>query len=311
MSEPALLGVDWGTSAFRAFLIDAQGTVLARRCAPAGIATVPPGGFEIRLRELVGDWLDHHRALPVLLSGMVTSRQGWLEVPYRPCPAGAEDLARSLASLELADRRTVHLVPGLSTRRADGSFDVLRGEEAQIVGALAERPDTRTLVLPGTHSKWVTVERGVVRGFATFMTGELYAVLLAHSILGRLAGDSTGEDEAGFERGVVAGLAPETSRGGSLARLFSARAAVLAGELAPSAVRSYLSGLLIGSELREAAQLVEERGPVLVVGEAALTERYARALALAGRLVARAPADAAARGQLRIATLAGLTGDRR
>lgn len=305
MSGPALIGVDWGTSSFRAFLVDREGRVLDRRTAAAGILQVPPGGFEPRLRELIGDWLAAHPRLPLLLSGMVTSRQGWLELPYLPCPASPERLAGALAALRLADGRTVRLVPGLSTRRPDGLPDVLRGEEVQILGALAEAPSARTLLLPGTHSKWVQVEGGRVQSFATFMTGELFALLGSHSILGRLMRGEA-EDEAGFARGVAVGLAGEAGRGGSLARLFSARTLVLAGELPETAVASYLSGLLIGCELREAAAMGGAEAPVLLVGEPALTARYARALELAGRPHAVASPDAAARGQHRLAELAGL-----
>lgn len=304
MSCPALIGVDWGTSSFRAWSIDHGGAVLDRVAAPAGILAVPAGGFEAALVRLIGHWLSAHPRLPLLLSGMVTSRQGWLELPYLPCPVSPERLAGALGALELADGRTVRLVPGLSTRRPDGLPDVLRGEETQILGALALAPSARTLLLPGTHSKWVVVEGGVVRGFWTFMTGELYAVLKDHSILGRLAEGST-LDEAGFARGVAVGLATEAG-GGSLARLFSARALVLAGELAGGAVASYLSGLLIGCELREAAALVAPEAAILLIGEPALTARYARALELAGRAHAIAAPDAAARGLHRLAALAGL-----
>lgn len=304
MSEPVLVGVDWGTSSFRACLIDRSGAVLDRLSAPAGILQVPPGGFEARLHELLGTWLADHPRLPLILSGMVTSRQGWCELPYLPCPVGPERLARALATLRLADGRTVHLVPGLSARRPDGLPDVLRGEETQILGAIAEIPEARTIVLPGTHSKWVTIEAGEVRGFSTFMTGELFAVLMAHSILGRLARGEA--EEEGFARGVRVGLRPEAGSGGTLARLFSARALVLAGELREEAVASYLSGLLIGSELREAAALGGPHGPVVLVGEPALVARYARALELAGRAHLPASSDAAARGQYRLARLAGL-----
>jgi 2-dehydro-3-deoxygalactonokinase len=308
VSRPALIGVDWGTSSFRGCLIDDRGAVLERVAAPSGILAVPAGGFEAELVHRVGPWLAAHPGLPVLLSGMVTSRQGWRELPYLACPASPDRLALALGALTLEDGRPVRLVPGLSTRRPDGLPDVLRGEETQILGALAEAPAARTLLLPGTHSKWVSVEAGVVRGFWTFMTGELYAVLKGHSILGRLA---EGEvlDEPGFARGVAVGLEAEAGRGGSLGRLFSARALVLAGELAGAAVASYLSGLLIGCELREAAALVAGEAPVLLVGEPGLTARYARALELAGRPYAVAAADAAARGQHRLAALAGLLGE--
>jgi 2-dehydro-3-deoxygalactonokinase len=305
LSAPALIGVDWGTSSFRAALMDREGRVLERMTAATGILEVSGGDFEIRLRELLGPWLDAHPGLPIVLSGMVTSRQGWLEVPYLPCPVTPERLADALAGLHLDDGLTLRFVPGLSTRRPDGLPDLMRGEETQILGALAEVPEARTLLLPGTHSKWVKVEGGCVLSFSTFMTGELFALLKRHSILGRLVEGETW-DEPGFERGVRVGLSAESPGGASFARLFSARSLVLAGELGTNAVESYLSGLLIGSELREAAALANDGDPVLLVGEPTLVARYARALELAGRAYALAAPDAAARGQHRLALLAGL-----
>ena len=145
MSPPALIGVDWGTSSFRAALMDPEGRVLERMTAATGILEVSGGDFEIRLRELLGPWLDAHPGLPIVLSGMVTSRQGWLEVPYLPCPVTPERLADALAALDLQDGQRLRFVPGLSTRRPDGLPDVMRGEETQILGALAEMPEARTL----------------------------------------------------------------------------------------------------------------------------------------------------------------------
>ncbi|BCX16816.1 MAG: 2-dehydro-3-deoxygalactonokinase [Geminicoccaceae bacterium] len=310
MSAPALIGVDWGTSSFRAYLIDPSGRLLARRTAAAGILQVPPGGFEARLRGEIGDWLRQYPELPVVLSGMVTSRQGWLELPYEHCPVGPEALAAALGTLRLEDGRTLHFVPGLTARRPDGLPDVMRGEETQILGALADVPTARTLLLPGTHSKWVTVESGIVQGFTTFMTGELFAVLKAHSILGRLARGEA-EDEASFLRGARVGLGSEDGTGGSLARLFSARTLVLAGELEETGVASYLSGLLIGCEIREALSFAGDDTAVLVVGEPMLVARYARALELASRRYATTAPDAAARGHHRLAELAGLLSGRR
>lgn len=305
MSEPALVGVDWGTSSFRAWLLDRNGAVLARQNADCGILRLPKGSFEACLREQVGHWLDDDPTLPILLSGMVTSRQGWLEVPYRPCPIALEDLAAALVEHRLSDGRSAWFVPGLVARRADGLPDVLRGEETQILGALAEIPTARTLLLPGTHSKWAKVKEGIVESFVTFLTGELFAILKDHSTLGLFA-TGTAIDDEGFEQGVRLGLANEDQGGGSFARLFLCRSCVLAGELSAAAVSGYLSGLLIGSELREACAVFGGEDAVVLVGESALVARYARALELAGRPYLTASGESAARGQYRLAARAGL-----
>ena len=186
---------------------------------------------------------------------MITWRQGWVEVPYCPCPAGSAELAAALAAPRDRGRAAIHFVPGLSLIGADGVPDVMRGEETQIIGAVGGGRAVRgrrAIVLPGTHSKWALAEDGRIVWFATFMTGELFAVLKEHSILGRLmAGDA--HDDAAFARGLAYA---QSGPGGLLKRLFSVRTLGLfdraAGERRSP---SYLSGLLIGSEIARGAGL--------------------------------------------------------
>jgi 2-dehydro-3-deoxygalactonokinase len=311
-SSSALIGLDWGTTSFRAYRLDAAGDVLEARSAPAGILRVPDQDFEGVLEREVGPWLAEAPALPVIASGMITSRQGWVEVPYRSCPAGSAEIAAALLRHETGAGRTIHFVPGLSIVGADGVPDVIRGEETQIIGAVGgavggaaeAAPGRRLLVLPGTHSKWALVEDGRLVWFATFMTGELFGVLKEHSILGRLmAGD--GNDDAAFRRGLAYARG---HGGGLLKRLFSARTLGLFGELPEHAIASYLSGLLIGTELREALACLEQPpdGEITVVGGADLCGRYLAAIEDAGLRGRRAADDAAARGLFLIARGAGL-----
>jgi len=314
MSSPsALIGLDWGTTSFRAYRLDGAGAVLEARSASAGILKVPEGDFERVLEREVGPWLADAPGLPVIAAGMITSRQGWVEVPYRPCPAGSAEIAGALLRHRTAAGRTIHFVPGLSIVGADGVPDVIRGEETQIIGAVGgavgaepgAATGRRLLVLPGTHSKWALVEDGRLVWFATFMTGELFAVLSEHSILGRLmAGER--DDANAFRRG----LAYARGRGGGLLkRLFSARTLCLFGELPEREVASYLSGLLIGTELREALDSLEQPASgqeITVVGGADLCGRYLAAIEDAGLRGRRASDDAAARGLFLIARAAGL-----
>jgi 2-dehydro-3-deoxygalactonokinase len=309
MSSPsALIGLDWGTTSFRAYRLDSAGAVLEARSASAGILRVPAGDFEAVFEREVGPWLAAAPGLPVIASGMITSRQGWVEVPYCPCPAGSAELAGALLRHETGAGWTIHFVPGLSIVGADGVPDVIRGEETQIVGAVGgavgAAPGGRLLVLPGTHSKWALVEDRRLVWFATFMTGELFGVLKEHSILGRLmAGD--GNDRAAFRRGLAYA---RQSGGGLLKRLFSARTLGLFGELPESGIASYLSGLLIGTELREALECLAQPpdGEITVVGAADLGGRYLAAIEDAGLRGRRAADDAAARGLFLIADAAGL-----
>jgi len=201
----ALIGIDWGTTSFRAYRIDADGGVLETRSAPAGILKVADGDFEAVLEREVGSWLAAAPALPVVISGMITSRQGWLEVPYCACPAGSAELAEALREHVTRAGRRLRFVPGLSLIGSDRVPDVIRGEETQIIGELGLAGDDglgrQAIVLPGTHSKWVFAEEGRIVWFATFMTGEVFAVLKEHSILGRLM-EGNEQDEAAFARGL-------------------------------------------------------------------------------------------------------------
>jgi 2-dehydro-3-deoxygalactonokinase len=301
MSPPAaLIGLDWGTTSFRAYRIAADGNVLETREAQAGILAVRDGDFGGVLTREIGAWLEAEPDLPVLASGMITSRQGWLEVPYCPCPAGSAQLAAALA--RHPDRQNLHFVPGLSLLGADGVPDVMRGEETQIIGEVGDLPGRHLLVLPGTHSKWALAEDGAITWFATFMTGELFAVLKEHSILGRLM-HGEADDHAAFERGLAYA---RSGNGGLLKRLFSARTLGLFDLLPEAGVASYLSGLLIGSEIEEALDCLAANAELRVVGASGLAWRYRGALAARDLRVRPARDAAGARGQWLIARAAGL-----
>lgn len=299
MSRAALIGLDWGTSSLRAYRIDADGAVLARREADAGILRVPEGDFERAFQDTVGDWLEG--SVPVLAAGMIGSRQGWREAPYLACPADLAALGGALLPVQTRRGETVHLVPGLSFEGEDGIPDVMRGEETQILGARTAEKGDQLFLLPGTHSKWAVVAGGRVTRFRTMMTGEVFAALRDHTILGRLMTEHA-EDPEAFARGVrLAGR----EGAGLLGRLFSVRTLGLFEKLPGSSLASYLSGLLIGSEIEEARAWVAG-APVTIIGASKLAERYHRGLTLAGVAAEPGPEDAAARGLHRIARAAGL-----
>lgn len=272
--SPRLVAVDWGTTRLRAWLLDSSGAVLDRTSADEGIMAVPAGGFPAALRRHVGAWLERHGRLPVVLAGMVGSRNGWIEVPYLACPATGPDIARALASVDLGDGLSAQIVPGLVTTDAAGVPDVMRGEETKIVGAgLADG----IVVTPGTHAKWSRLAGGRIEGFATFMTGDFYGAFMDHTILGKLAEEPA--DEAGFARGLAA-----SSREGGISHLaFSARTLVLTGAMPGRQVGPYLSGLLIGTEVRHAVQWGNPGDPIVVVSEGAVARGYEQALAAVGR----------------------------
>jgi len=300
VSDAKLIGLDWGTSACRAYLIGGDGKVLGRLTDGPGILKVEQGAFGPWLDSMIGGWIATHGVVPVVLSGMIGSRQGWREAPYAACPAGADDLVARLVRFT-HDGLALGLAPGLSCEN-EGMPDVMRGEETQILGALAlSGREEGLFLLPGTHSKWAEVAGGRIVAFRTFMTGEVFGALKDHTILGRLM--RAGEDAKGFARGVGEGAALG-SAGALLNRLFATRSYGLMGRLGEAALSDYLSGLLIGAEV--AAAVGEARGSVTIVASPALAQRYADALRLLGRDSTRAPDDCVAAGHWRLARAAGL-----
>lgn len=302
MESPQLIGVDWGTSSFRGYLIDRHGRVIDRRTGAMGILSVADAGFEAALAAEVAGWLSTHGPLPIIMSGMIGSRQGWRETAYVPCPAGIADLAATLLRFEGDSLGRLAIVPGL-TVEADGSPDVMRGEETQIVGALvSSQGGDGAYVLPGTHSKWVRVGDGRIRAFSTYMTGEVYAALKGHTILGRLMTDDGGDDTAAFVSGVRAGAAAG-GPGALLHRLFAARTLGLFDRLSGGHIAGYLSGLVIGAELGDAASAIET---VTIIGSDALAARYVMAAGCLGIPTRRAAPDCVVAGHAAIARAAGL-----
>lgn len=266
-------GVDWGSTNLRAVLFDAAGRMLDRCERPgAGMRGLDRAAYPDILRGALEPWLPRLRR--VLLSGMVTSRDGWVETPYLACPADLSALARHGRRHDLEGIELVFL-PGLAMH---GPWpDVMRGEEVQLAGLDPAGPSPRTVVLPGTHAKWVALDGGTVIRFRTAMTGELFDLLLNHSLAGRFASAGPGDDGA-FARAVRIGHA----EGAVLSGAFSARAGVLLGRMDGASVADHLSGLLIGAEIRENGPASLGAGPVVLIGEATLCARYRRAMELLG-----------------------------
>jgi 2-dehydro-3-deoxygalactonokinase len=274
MADPAFLAVDWGTTNCRAWVVDANGGVGAERDFPLGVSRLGPGEAGERFRTEVRPALGAER-LPALMAGMIGSTLGWIEAPYLDCPIDARALGSGLVAVPGEDP-PVRIVPGLRGRGVGGGPDVMRGEETQVLGWLSLDPTrlqgTRVICHPGTHAKWVLVEDGAIERFVTAMTGELFDILSRHSVL---KPEDAPEDLAAFDEGLEA-----AGDGGALAaRLFTARARVVGGKMPKSAVKSYLSGLLIGADVAGApALLAEPVKEVALIGDPRLCRLYARAL---------------------------------
>ena len=289
--------VDWGTSNFRAYRFAASGEIAEVHQAACGILSVEDGQFEAALLREIGHWITPESE--IFLSGMITSRNGWLETPYIEAPAALADIPANARLSRLQNGARMLFLPGICQRIP--TPDVMRGEEIQVFGSIAPGEDA-TLILPGTHSKWVRVEAGRLAAFRTFMTGEVFAALKAHTILGRLIPPAqAGMDVEAFLNGVR--RANDAGNAGLLHEIFTARSGVLLGQLAPDAIAETLSGLVIGAEIAGGIALGWADRPLVLVGEAALCERYRLALEALGLASRAGPPQATVEGFRRLAAL--------
>ncbi|AEK63811.1 2-dehydro-3-deoxygalactonokinase [Collimonas fungivorans Ter331] len=328
-----LIALDWGTSSLRAYRLGAHGQTLELRALPCGIMQLPAAAsgdkaaleadFEAAFEQACGDWLRAEPGTPVIAAGMVGSRQGWLEVPYLEVPIAVDRIGASLSLLRNRHGQPIHLVPGLIENAM--LPNVMRGEETQVVGVLnalnQDTAETDVLIgLPGTHSKWVQIRRAgklcQLAHFDTFMTGEVFAALSGHTILGRgmQAGEGKDKDDAGagqqaFERGALVARSA-AGQAGVLSTIFSTRTLGLTGVLDGAGQREYLSGLLIGHEIAALQAMLREQGrqpsQVMLVGEAGLCARYTQVLRAYDFGAVEVVAQATERGLWQLALTAGL-----
>ncbi len=373
-----MIGLDWGTSSLRAFLIGSDGQVLAERNGSDGIMAVSSdttdlrGDFSRVAENAAGDWLASYGPLPMLACGMIGSTQGVAEAGYLELPTDLSDMGGELTTVNLTtgdlhivpglqktpteatapdvirgeetqllgllgkdstqgvaeagylelptdlsdmggELTTVnlttgdlHIVPGLQKTPTEATApDVIRGEETQLLGLLGKEEDEpSTVILPGTHTKWVSCHRQRVTDFNTSMSGELFGLLSTSSILSRLAEPTAGFHSEAFDWGLnVGGDNPAAVT----SSIFSARTWALDGRLRAEEINDYLSGILIGAEVAHQLTVVaESSAPVIVCGTTDLTKRYTRALHRAGRETINANPRAAATGLFRIAEQSGL-----
>ena len=267
--------------------MSASGSVLARSVSPQGILGVAGGNFEQALRAEIGEWLAAGETR-VLLCGMVGSRQGWVEAEYLPCPAGIDDLAGAVIKVPFTGA-DVWLVPGVMGPDAAGVPEVMRGEETAAMGILDACQGAGVVCFPGTHSKWIQLSDRKILNFTTSMTGEVFGALKQCTILGRMMTGGSAIDSPTFLQGVVR----SADVGGLLHHLFGVRTLALMGQMQEQVSASYLSGLLIGHEVRSA---MPRGARVHLVGTAALCALYASAIEACGASATVEDEDAAALG---------------
>jgi len=296
-----LIALDWGLSSFRAYHLDDRGSVLQRLSSDSGILTIEGDGFEQCLRQQLQKIDGVASETAIIASGMITSRQGWCETPYVTCPASLVDLARGLLSIEIRDYGKIWFVPGVNQISPDP--DIMRGEETQLAGM--QSGQGLTAILPGTHSKWAQLKDAEITRFKTFMTGELYAILIKHSILGKTSGSSWSDDF--FREGVRKGFAFREENKGLLSELFQVRVQTIMGAIPDEFVASHVSGLLLGCEVADALHSgFESAGKKQIVGEERLARLYKMALSECGLDAGIVRDDLAAIGLFRIAGKAEL-----
>ena len=296
MTRP-FIALDWGTTSFRAYHVDSACKVINQFADAEGILAVKDGAFEAVLESHIGSW---DKLLPVIASGMITSRQGWIERPYVDCPASAADLAKAIHLHKTSSGRLIHFITGLHLKSPSIGHDVMRSEEVQVFGSL----DTGAhhFVTPGTHSKWIDVEDGRITNFATYITGETFSLMRNHSILGRLMkGDA--DDEAAFNQGVEKAFADPA---GLMHSLFSVRSLGLFDELKPEQLSSYLSGIVIGTEVAHATLSNDRSAKYVVLASPNIGMRYLRAMKIAGLDVDYGDPLSIVKGEALIAKHAGI-----
>ncbi len=273
----ALIGIDWGTTQLRGFRMNSAGGVLERRENASGISAIQRGAFDAALHGLIADWQDAESPIPILMCGMIGSRQGWCEAPYIACPARLSDFVGGWKQIDTSCGRAF-AIGGLSCVDNAGLHDIMRGEETQILGVAPMR-GRHLAIAPGTHSKWAAINDGGIEGFRTYMTGEFFGLLRKHSSLGWMMREVGNDafDETEFRSGVRRGLDdPEL-----LHILFSVRTRGLFENMTVDASASFLSGILIGCEIAAGLRRAS-KGTVTVIAAPALGKLYGIALGMAG-----------------------------
>lgn len=263
----AWIGVDWGTTNLRVYCVGMNGSIVAEEQSDRGMNSLVRDEFEGALLELIEPWLSDEQITPVFACGMVGARQGWHEAEYRQVPCHPYSSGELTIVSTIDSRIKVSILPGLSQLNP---VDVMRGEETQIAGFLANEPNFYgAICLPGTHTKWVAIENGKITAFKTFMTGELFSLLSSQSVL-RHSVSETGNDESAF---VEAALNAVNDPKFVTNHMFGLRALSLLASQRPIAARASLSGMIIGQEIC-AAQVFWKQNDVVLIGASEMNKNY-------------------------------------
>jgi len=304
--KPFLIALDWGSTRFRGWLLDSNGIEIDKIDEEFGILKIDNSQYLDVFEKQLGLWIKEHGSIPIIAAGMIGSRQGWTEAPYLNCPAGPEQLAQNLTYLKIKTKLinkpiSMAIVPGIQYFE-NGIPDVMRGEETQITGLVWSQHKVGLCILPGTHSKWVYTNNGRIESFTTFMTGEIFSLMVEHSIVNRLmVGKSFNRDD--FLSGCNHSL---NSSYGFLKQIFSARTMGLFEKVKPKGIHSYLSGIVIGNEIKDGLDNHYKNTSckdktIILNGEKSLCNLYKLAFEMAGVKVMLEKKNLVAKGLYQIA----------
>ncbi len=269
--------IDWGTTNVRAFLIrDESGEVIARRNSDKGIKFVPEGGYPAVYHDLTADWQDS--SFFTLMAGMVGSANGWEEAPYVFLPASPDTVGKHIYKMSSVE--DVYIVGGLCCRGKNDTYDVIRGEEVQIIGLISKLKQGKHLVcLPGTHSKWLEInEHNIIDSFTTVMSGDFFSAICTGTIMAMMLESPQKFSKVDFQKGIEISGGP----GGIMAHMFKVRGALLFEQIKAQHVESMISGIIIGSEIHNMKELYNTKAFVHVIGSDVLGEKYSLALDILG-----------------------------
>lgn len=274
-----IIAVDWGTSYLRAYLcqIQTDGSFSHKDTVIGLGVNKVDGNFEQELFNQIKPWTEQHGKLPIYLAGQIGSSIGWKETQYIPCPTSPFELANACLNFYCQNHQ-LSIIPGLSCNHDNSYQDVMRGEELQVLGWLSQNPSHKKgqhlICLPGTHTKWVLVDNGQIKLFKTAMTGELYDLLCNHSVLIQSSEEEFCFDI--FEQGAQYTLNSEL--GSFTHGLFSVRSKQLFNDIAPKHARAYLSGMLIGTDVRAAVNATEWQlasvDQIAIIGNRHLSKQF-------------------------------------
>ena len=240
--------VDWGTSQLRVWGLTSVGKVLFQTSSDKGAGTLQQHEFEGALQKIISQQIPNKLEVPVIICGMAGSRQGWKEAQYVKMPTESSQIFQSVSTVRVENQQLkIYIIPGLCQQEIDNP-DVIRGEETQLIGLIKSTSDfTGTACLPGTHSKWVNIESGKICSSQTYLTGEIFALLRKYSMLRHSIECEERDENSGFQDGVARAMNDSTS---VISDFFSIRARQLLFDSSKPWSYSYLSGLLIGHEIK-------------------------------------------------------------